>query len=106
VVIATVWRQVGVMADDVNRSFFDLGGHSLLAAQVTARLLDVFQLDVPLRTFFLAPTIAGLVEALAESGVSSGVDVGRIAEVFVSVNAMSDADARNALLQMDGGQPA
>jgi amino acid adenylation domain-containing protein len=105
-VIATVWRQVGVMADDINRSFFDLGGHSLLAAQVTARLFDVFQLDVPLRTFFLAPTIGGLSEAIGTLGVSRGVDVGRIAEVFLSVNAMSDTDARNALMQMDGAQPA
>ena len=104
--IAAVWSQVGVTTDDVNQSFFDLGGHSLLAAQVTARLLDVFQLDVPLRTLFLAPTVAGLAEAIAELGAARGVDVGRIADVFVRVSAMSDSEARDALVQMGGVQPS
>ena len=102
--IAAVWSQVGVTTADVNQNFFDLGGHSLLAAQVTARLLDVFQLDVPLRSVFLAPTVAGLAEALAELGAARGVDVGRIADVFIRVSAMSDAEARNALIQMGGVQ--
>jgi hypothetical protein len=105
VVIATVWRQLGVAADDIDRSFFDLGGHSLLAARVTARLLDVFQLDVPLRTFFLAPTIAGLSDAIVGLGASRGVDAKRIAQLFLSVSAMSDTDARNALMHLDGAQP-
>lgn len=102
--IAAVWSQVGVASVDVNQNFFDLGGHSLLAAQVTARLLDVFQLDVPLRTLFLAPTVAGLAEAVVELGAARGVDIGRIADVFIKVSAMSDAEARNALIQMGGVQ--
>jgi hypothetical protein len=103
--IAEVWSQVGVTTADVNQNFFDLGGHSLLAAQVTARLLDVFQLDVPLRTLFLAPTVAGLAEAIAELGAARGVDTGRIADVFIRVSAMSDAEARNALVQLGAVQP-
>ncbi len=102
--IAAVWEQVGVTPVDVHQSFFDLGGHSLLAAQVASRLLDVLQVDVPLRTLFLAPTIAGLAEAVTDLGAARGVDVVRIADVFITVNAMSDADARNALLQMSRAQ--
>jgi amino acid adenylation domain-containing protein len=98
--IAALWNQVGVTTADVNQNFFDLGGHSLLAAQVTARLLDVFQVDVPLRTFFLAPTVAALAEAVIALGAARGVDVSRIADVFIKVSAMSDAEARSALMQM------
>jgi hypothetical protein len=102
--IAMVWEQVGITVGDIRQSFFDLGGHSLLAAQVTSRLLDVLQVDVPLRTLFLAPTISGLAGAVTELGAARGIDVTRIADVFVRVHAMSDTEARDAIIELGGAQ--
>ena len=60
-VVATVWETVlGLDHVGADESFFDIGGHSLLAAQVIARLREAFGVDVPLRTLFDAPTVAGL----------------------------------------------
>ncbi|MGH8583366.1 MAG: amino acid adenylation domain-containing protein [Gammaproteobacteria bacterium] len=62
-----IWRDVLRRApDSVHQSFFELGGHSLLATQVTARARDALQVDLPLRTIFEAPTIAGMATCITE----------------------------------------
>jgi amino acid adenylation domain-containing protein len=52
----------------VTQNFFALGGHSLLATQCIVRIGETFEVDVPIRTFFQDPTIAGLSEAIQAAG--------------------------------------
>lgn len=65
--IAVVWGEVlGLESVMVHDNFFDIGGHSLLATQVLARLTDMFRIEIPLRRFFLDPTISGVAAAIEE----------------------------------------
>ncbi|MFJ8002334.1 condensation domain-containing protein [Streptomyces sp. NPDC096310] len=63
--VATVWGDLlGIEVTDVHQDFFSLGGHSLQALRLLARLTAAFRAEVPLRTFFADPTVAGLATAL------------------------------------------
>ncbi len=59
--LAEIWSEVlGVKQVGVLDHFFELGGHSLSATQLIKRIQSKFQIDLPLRTIFIEPTIAGM----------------------------------------------
>jgi acyl carrier protein len=65
--LAGIWAEVlGVERVGANDNFFELGGHSLLATQVISRVRSAFQIELPLRTLFESPTVAGLAVQIAK----------------------------------------
>ncbi|MEH2032602.1 MAG: non-ribosomal peptide synthase/polyketide synthase [Nostoc sp.] len=63
--LAAIWAEVlGMQQIGINDNFFTLGGHSLIATQIISRIREVFEIEVPLRHIFEAPTIASLTEVI------------------------------------------
>ncbi len=70
--VASLWCDLlGVQRVGAHDDFFALGGHSLLATSLAGRLRKVFEVEVPLRALFEAPTVSGMaaqVTALQQAG--------------------------------------
>ncbi|MDB4894665.1 MAG: amino acid adenylation domain protein, partial [Firmicutes bacterium] len=70
--LAGIWAELlDVAHAGLYDNFFELGGHSLLATQAISRVRDAFAVDLPLRSIFQNPTVAGMAEAI-EAAVAGG----------------------------------
>ena len=66
--LADIWRELlGVEQVGIDQNFFELGGHSLLVLQMIDRIRRIFELELPVRSVFDEPTIAGLAVELEKA---------------------------------------
>jgi natural product biosynthesis luciferase-like monooxygenase protein/amino acid adenylation domain-containing protein/FkbM family methyltransferase len=71
--LAAIWGQL--LALDrvgIHENFFELGGNSLKVMQLRARIHSTLGVELPLRTFFAAPTVARQAESVEQSRSAGG----------------------------------
>lgn len=72
--VAHIWQElIGIEPVGVDDNFFELGGHSLMATRIITCLRDAFEIKIPLRSLFEAPTVCGLTRLITER-LASQVD--------------------------------
>jgi amino acid adenylation domain-containing protein len=99
--LAEIWQELlEVDKLGVDQNFFELGGNSLLVLRVIARIRRAFELELPVRSMFEAPTIAGLAGELQKAQALGIKARAQIAQVRAASAAASPS--REALLaQLD-----
>jgi len=58
----------------IHDNFFELGGHSLLATQALNKIRQLCDVELPVRSFFETPTIAGLAAKLEEQKLARAIE--------------------------------
>lgn len=101
--VAKIWGDVlGVEKVGIESNFFHLGGHSLLASNIVLRLREIFRVELPVRSLFEMPTVAGIVKAMSE--IRGGREiVEEIAWTYLQVEEASDEDIDKLLAQRTCG---
>ena len=97
--IAATWQKLlGIQPIGLFDDFFDLGGNSLMGTQLISKLRQTFQIELPLRSLFEDPTIAGISKIIEqEEDHAKLVDTGQIANLLSQIENLSEEEAKKML---------
>jgi len=95
--LAQIWADV-LSLDQVgiHDNFFELGGHSLLATQVISRVINAFNVKLPIKSLFESPTVADMAVVITENIVKKAGDK-ELARMLTELESIYDEEVRKRL---------
>jgi amino acid adenylation domain-containing protein len=94
---------IGVDRAGVFDNFFELGGDSIKATRLASRVRELFQIELPLGTFFERPTIAELAEFISLRQVER-LDEGETSQYLTALEQLSDEEVNLLLGRKTGSE--
>jgi acyl carrier protein len=94
--LGKIWAEVlGVERIDLRDNFFALGGDSLMGTQVVSRVVEKFQIDLPIQTLFRHPILEDFSKVVLhyQEQKDQTLDMKTLTEVLSQVEDLSDEDA-------------
>jgi acyl carrier protein len=95
--LAKIWAEVlGIVQIGMYDSFLNLGGHSLAATRVVSRVIERFQLELPVKMLFDSPTIADMAAVITRN--QTGQTVQRdLAGMLKELEGLPEEDAQRLI---------
>lgn len=92
--LVEIWTEIlGLERIGIYDDFFELGGHSLLITQLLAKVRNTFDIELPLKDLFDAPTIADLGESINRiRGVEDNTERSKTDETKINFNSEAILD--------------
>ncbi len=98
-VLTGIWAEVlGLDKVGIHDNFFDLGGHSLLATQILSRVINRFQVELPVQILLQSPTVADMALVITQSQAEKAKPEEMI-HMLADLEALSDEEAQHLLAQ-------
>ena len=105
--IAAIWAELlGVERIGSDDDFFLFGGDSLVGLQVLSKLRSELDVELPLRSFFEARTVAGVAAVVEEERRRGDDEERRMAEILAEIEALSDDQVAEELAAPASAPPA
>jgi acyl carrier protein len=98
--LAKIWSEVlGVERIGLHDNFFALGGDSLMGTQVVSRVVEKFQIDLPIQTLFRHPILEEFSKVVLQyqEQKEQTSDMDTLTDVLSQVENLSDEDAEALL---------
>jgi len=97
--LSQIWAKILSLEQvGIHDSFIDLGGHSLAATQVVSQVIKTFQVELPLRSLFDAPTVAEMAVVIAQNQANKAGQE-ELSPILTELEALSTEEARCLLEQ-------
>ena len=98
-VLGGIWSEVlGIDQVGIIDNFFELGGDSLLATTVISRVIQRFQVELPVQLLFQNPTVAGMAVVIMQNQAKKAGKE-EMAGMVAELELLPDKEARRLLTE-------
>ncbi|NJN12722.1 MAG: KR domain-containing protein [Richelia sp. RM1_1_1] len=95
--LAEIWQKLlGIQVIGIHDNFFELGGDSLFASQLVSRICKTFEIELPYKSFYSAPTVAELSDIIIQK-LTQQTDQEALVQALAEIEQLSEDEVQEIL---------